>query len=62
MHEHIAMVHKCNVKSSCQKTGNNVGRSVRIYICPPIEKIGGGLVGVENDNRLSGNVEIYDRA
>jgi hypothetical protein len=56
------MMHKPNVKSSCQESGNNVGWSVRIYICPPIEEIGSGLVGVEDDNRLSGNVEIYDRA
>ena len=47
---HITIAHERKEKSTCHEIRNdNVVWSVRIYIGPPIEKIRGDLVVVEDD-------------
>ena len=49
-HIHIAIAHEREEKSTCHEIRNdNVARSVRIYIGPPVEEICGDLVVVEDN-------------
>ena len=62
MDSQVVVAHKGDEHAARQHVSDDETRTVRRHGRLPVQKLGGGLEAVDDDDGLAGGVEMYDRA